>query len=99
MFGVKVTSLRKRLDNVLNQLSQMETAPDDEAAGNVAAQLSIIKDAFRESDSYPVCCFTYDANERILCDSNGPLGREEFMKKCRLCQAQIKEALSLLNSA
>ncbi|MCW3994680.1 MAG: hypothetical protein NWE98_00840 [Candidatus Bathyarchaeota archaeon] len=94
-----MTSLKKRLDNVLNQLSQMDAELDEQAADNVVAQLSIIKNAFRESDSCPVCCFSYDKNSRLLCDSNGPLGREEFMKKCRSCQAQIKEALSILQNA
>ena len=94
-----MTSLKKRLDNVLNELSTMDTEPDEEAAGNVVAELSIIKGAFKESDRYPVCCFTYDACSRIVCDICGPLASEAFMDKCRPCQAQIKEALSILQNA
>jgi len=77
----------------------MDTEPDLEASGNVAAQLSIIHSAFKESEDYPVCCFSYDAESRILCDSNGPLALAEFMKKCRVCQTQIKEALAQLRYA
>jgi len=95
--GEELTSIKKRLDYVLNQLSQMDSEPDQEASNNVVAELSIIKGAFKESDRYPVCCFKYDACSRIVCDVNGPLASEEFMKKCRQCQAQIKEALLILS--
>ena len=94
-----ITSLKKRLDYVLNELSNMDTEPDEETSNNVVTQLSIVKNAFKESENYPVCCFTYDAGSRIICDSCGPLANEEFMAKCRVCQAQIKEALSLLHNA
>ena len=94
-----MTSLKKRLDNVLNELSNMDTEPDEEASGNVVAELSIIKGAFKESERYPVCCFTYDAGSRIFCDTCGPLATEAFMEKCRACQAQIKEALAILQNA
>ena len=77
----------------------MDVEPDMEASSNVVTQLSIVKKAFKESEHYPVCCFTYDAGSRIVCDSCGPLATEEFMEKCRVCQAQIKEALSLLQNA
>lgn len=94
-----MTSLKKRLDNVLNELSAMDAELDEEASGNVAAELSIIKGAFKESQRYPVCCFTYDAGKRIVCDTCGPLAAEAFMEKCRACQAQIKKALSILDVA
>ncbi len=94
--GKGMTSLKRRLDYVLSQLSQMDIEPDEEASGSVAAQLSIVRGAFKESQSYPVCCFRYDDQSRIICDSCGPLTIGEFMKKCRVCQAQIKEALSVL---
>ena len=93
-----MTSIKKRLDYVLNELSNMGSEPDEEASKSVAAQLSIIKGAFKESERFPVCCFTYDACSRIVCDVNGPLASEEFMKKCRQCQAKIKEALLTLES-
>ena len=93
-----MTSIKKRLDYVLNELSVMDSEPDEEASGSVASQLSIIKGAFKESDQYPVCCFTYDAFRRIVCDACGPLSSEEFMKKCKQCQAQIKEALTVLSN-
>ncbi len=77
----------------------MDTEPDEETSGNVAAELSIIKGAFKESERYPVCCFTYDAASRIVCDTCGPLASDAFMEKCRACQAQIKEALAILQNA
>ena len=94
-----MTSLKKRLDNVLNELSRMDAEPDEETSNSVVAQLSIIKGAFKESERYPVCCFTYDSGSRIVCDTCGPLASEAFMEKCRACQAQIKEALSILQNA
>ena len=94
--GIGLTSIKKRLDYVLNELSVMDSEPNEQVSNNVAAELSIIKGAFRESDRFPVCCFTYDASSKIVCDVNGPLSSEEFMKKCRQCQAQIKLALTLL---
>lgn len=92
-----MTSIKKRLDYVLNELSVMNSEPNEEASSSVAAQLSIIKGAFKESDHYPVCCFNFDACYRIVCDVQGPLASEEFMKKCRACQAQIKQALAVLS--
>ncbi len=92
-----MTSIKKRLDYVLNELSTMPTEFDEETSGNVAAELSIIKSAFKESDRCPVCCFDYDSNFRIVCDVHGPLPSEEFMKKCKQCQAQIKQALTFLS--
>jgi hypothetical protein len=97
--GRGLSSLKKRLDNVLNELSNMDIEPDEEASGNVVAELSIIKGAFKESERYPVCCFTFDSSSRIVCDTCGPLPTESFMEKCRVCQAQIKEALSILKNA
>ncbi len=99
MSGVKgLTSIKKRLDHLLNQLSILGVEPDEEASSNAVAQLAIIAGAFKESAQFPVCCFSYDAQERILCDSNGPLGREQFMEKCAKCQAQIKMALEALQA-
>ncbi len=95
----RVTSLKKRLDYVLEALSALGTEPDGETADNIAAQLSIIEGAFRESADSPVCCFRLDAQSQFVCDCNGPLNRAEFMKKCRVCQAQIKQALSVLHFA
>lgn len=91
-----MTSLKKRLDHVLDQLSGLDAEPDEETAGNTTVQLSIIRGAFRESENYPICCFKYDTQARIICDTLGPLAIGEFMKKCRLCQTQIKEALKQL---
>lgn len=95
--GKVLTSIKKRLDYVLNELSNMDNEPDEQTSGNVVAELSIIKGAFKESDCSPVCCFTYDDCSRIVCDVNGPLSADEFMKKCRVCQAQIKQALLILS--
>jgi hypothetical protein len=75
--------MKKRLDYVLDQLSTMDAEPNMEASGSVAAQLSIIKGAFKESNKCPVCCFDYDSSARIICDVNGPLPTEEFMQKCK----------------
>ncbi len=91
--GTALTSVRKRLDKVLNELSTMTVEPDEKASGNVAAELKVIKAAFKESEHYPVCCFRYDAANRIVCDFAGPLALEQFMKKCRECQTHIRGAL------
>ncbi len=93
-----LTSIKKRLDHLLSQLSIMGIELDEEASGNAVAQLAIITGAFKESSQFPVCCFSYDNQARIRCDSNGPLGREEFMEKCAKCQAQIKAAIQNLKS-
>ena len=96
--GKGLTSLKKRLDHLLTELSCLGIEPNNEASNNVVAELSIIKGAFKESTRFPVCCFTYDANSRIGCDVNGPLKTEQFMDKCKLCQAQIKQALLKLRT-
>ncbi len=96
--GTTLTSIRKRLDHVLNKLSSIGTEPDEETASNLAAQLSIIKEAFKESENYPTCCFKYDAHQKVVCDVHGPLSMKEFMQKCRQCQAGIKNALTYLQA-
>jgi hypothetical protein len=93
-----VTSLKKRLDHLLNELSLMGLEIDEKSSSNVATQLAIINGAFKESSNYPVCCFRYDLNSRVICDVNGPLVMSQFMEKCRDCQAQIKEALQKLKT-
>ncbi|XHH08886.1 MAG: hypothetical protein ACFCUE_15180 [Candidatus Bathyarchaeia archaeon] len=95
-WGKGTTSIKRRLDHLIDQLSNMGAEPDLEASSNAAAQLSIICGAFKESSKYPVCCFTNDSQHRFCCDSIGPLTREAFMEKCVQCQAKIKTALSLL---
>jgi hypothetical protein len=74
----------------------MGIEPDEATSNNAVAQLAIISGAFKESTQFPVCCFIYDSQMRIVCDSFGPLMHEAFMEKCVKCQAQIKTALSLL---
>ena len=51
----------------------MDTEPDAEAAGGVAAELAIVKRVFRESDRCPVCCFAEDASMQLACDVCGPI--------------------------
>jgi hypothetical protein len=94
--GEGFTSIKKRLDNVLDVLSSLGVEPNEHASSNVAAQLAVIKGAFKESKKVPVCCFSYDDCSRILCDVHGPLEAEQFMVKCRKCQAQIKQTLRIL---
>lgn len=74
----------------------MGTQPDEKVSGNIAVELAIIKGAFKESSQFPVCCFTSCADDKIFCDMIGPFVIEEFMDKCRMCQAQIKTALMAL---
>ena len=76
----------------------MGTEPEIENANNVAAQLAIIKNAFKESETSPTCCFKYDANHNLLCDVIGPLNAEQFMKECRNCQSTIKNTLAHLQT-
>ena len=93
-----MTSVKKRLDYVLNELSAMGTEPDEKTSGNVVTQLAVIKSVFKESKNYPMCCFRYDADAKVICDVNGPLTMEEFMEKCRQCQATMKEVLVKLQT-
>jgi len=76
----------------------LNEADKGEISLGAKAQLSIIKDAFRESQTAPVCCFSIDNSQRILCDTHGPLKSEQFMEKCRICQTQIKKALAKLQT-
>ncbi len=88
-----MTSVKKRLDHVLNELDAMGTEVDEQAAKNVIAELAVIRGAYRETKCAPMCCFSYDAERKLLCDIAGPLEQKQFMEKCRECQAQIKNVL------
>lgn len=88
-----MTSVRKRLDHVLLELDSMSIEADEEASGNVIAELKVIEGAYRETKNAPMCCFDYDGEHRIVCDIAGPLEHERFMEKCRQCQAQIGQML------
>ncbi len=94
-----MTSVRKRLDHVVDELNGMGTEPDEEASDNVIAELSVITAAYKESKSVPMCCFKYDVNSNVLCDVAGPLALEQFMEKCKQCQAQIKNVLVNLKTS
>ena len=92
-FGKKrLTSLKKRLDYILNQPEKTS----GQNADNIKLQLAIIKDAFKESQHYPICCVLHDNQGKISCDTQGPLDLADFMIKCRQCQKQIKQALQTL---
>ena len=93
-----MTSVRKRLDNVLKELDAMSNEPDDVAARNVMAQLWVVRSAFRETEKSPMCCHRNNSNDQVTCDTAGPLDMKQFMKKCRQCQAQIKHVLTNLEA-
>ena len=93
-----MTSVKKRLDHVLNELDIMGTEINENAAKNVIAELLVINGAYKETKQAPMCCFRYDANSKIFCDVTGPLEHMEFMEKCKQCQAQIKTVLVNLNT-
>ncbi len=93
-----MTSLKKRLDNILNELGLLGSEPDEKASCNIVAELSVVKEAFKESANFPVCCFRYDAESKVVCDVEGPLDLDEFMAKCKQCQAGIKKLLSCLKT-
>jgi hypothetical protein len=88
-----MTSVRKRLDNVLKELDAMDTRLDEEAVRNVMVQLWVVRSAFRETEKSPMCCYRYNLEAQVTCDTTGPLELEQFMKKCRQCQTQIKRVL------
>jgi hypothetical protein len=96
--GDTVTSVKRRLDHVLNELDTIGTESDEVTAKNVIAELKVIKSAYKETKHAPMCCFRYDAQQRIVCDVTGPLDHEQFMEKCKQCQAQIKKVLINLNT-
>jgi hypothetical protein len=88
-----MTSVKKRLDHVLNELDSMGTTPDDAAANNVLAELAVIHGAYRETVRVPMCCFRCDTENKIACDVIGPLDKATFMEKCKRCQIEIKTML------
>jgi hypothetical protein len=91
-----LTSVKKRLDHVINELDTMGTELDEQTTKNVMAELAVIKGAYKETKYAPMCCFRYDADQKILCDIAGPLEHELFMEKCKKCQAHIKDVLATL---
>jgi hypothetical protein len=88
-----MTSVKKRLDHVLNEIDSMGTKPNMVAAKNVVAELKVIKGAYHETNRAPMCCFRCDNENNLACDFVGPLDKEHFMEKCRQCQTQIKTVL------
>jgi hypothetical protein len=68
---IKLTSLRKRLENVLTEIS-------------------IIRDALRESG--PPCCLKF-FGKMISCDWIGPLEEKEFLRECKKCREEIKRII------
>jgi hypothetical protein len=90
---IDMTSVKKRIDHVLNELDSMGTNPETDAPTNVIAELTVIKGAYRETKLAPMCCFRFDADNKILCDVIGPLEKEQFMEKCKQCQSKIKNVL------
>ncbi len=91
-----MTSIKKRLDNVLNELDCIGIELDEEKAKNIMAQLRIVKGAYRQTQNAPMCCFHYDADQKLCCDMIGPLEKEAFMQECKACQAHIRDVLANL---
>ena len=93
-----MTSVKRRLDHVIDELEKMGIEIDDETPKNVIAELSVIKGAYKETIHAPMCCFRYDSQRRIHCDVAGPLEHKQFMEKCKECQAYIRILLTKLNT-
>ncbi|MCW4010545.1 MAG: hypothetical protein NWF05_07995 [Candidatus Bathyarchaeota archaeon] len=93
-----MTSVRKRLNHVLYELEYMGTETDEEKAKNVITELKVINGAYKETKHAPMCCFNYEGEQKIVCDIVGPLEHEQFMEKCRECQAQMKTVLANLKT-
>jgi hypothetical protein len=75
-----MTSLRKRLENVL-------------------AELENIKNALAILSSNPPCCWTLSEEGLISCDYLGPLPKEDFLKECEKCRAEIERIVKNLVAA
>ena len=73
-----MTSLKRRLDNVL-------------------AELAIIQEGLEASNHYSSCCLTIHDDNKISCDTTGPLPKEEFLKECQKCKDKIEKILACLN--
>jgi hypothetical protein len=93
-----VTSVRKRLDHVIEELSNLGSEPNEETANNIATEIEVIKGQYKDSERVPMCCFRFDSKQRVLCDAQGPLELNEFMTGCRNCQEKIKTVLSKLKT-
>ena len=74
----------------------MGVEQDDEKAANAIAELKVISGAYRETKQAPMCCFRCDSQRRLICDAEGPLIHELFMKNCLRCQSEMKDVLDLL---
>jgi len=94
----KLTSVRKRLDHVLNELDLLSSEPNEKTVNNIIVELAIIKKAYKTSQQVPMCCFRYDTDRRVVCDVVGPLSSEQFMQECKRCQVQIKTLLAELKT-
>ncbi|MFQ6074022.1 MAG: hypothetical protein ACE5KC_02270 [Candidatus Bathyarchaeia archaeon] len=73
-----MTSLRKRLDNILYELT-------------------VIREALKESSRYPPCCLAIHNDGKVSCDVAGPLPEDEFLKECEKCRARIKNLMSQID--
>jgi hypothetical protein len=64
---------------------------------NIFYELTVLRQALKESSHYPPCCLRIHQNGKISCDVIGPLPEKEFLKECKKCRAQIKKLISQIN--
>jgi len=63
---------------------------------NVIRELTIIKEIIDidKNSKSPPCDLTFMDGNLIKCESLGPLPKEEFLKKCKLCLDRIKSCFA-----
>jgi hypothetical protein len=60
-------------------------------------ELTVLREALKESSHYPPCCLKIHNDGKISCDVTGPLPEKEFLKECEKCRAHIKKLMTQIN--
>jgi hypothetical protein len=64
---------------------------------NILSELTILREALKESGLYPPCCLRIYKDGKISCDVMGPLPEKEFLKECSKCRGTIERLLSQIS--
>jgi hypothetical protein len=57
-------------------------------------KLIAIRDKLQSCFEHPPCCLTIDKNNRMSCDTLGPMPEKAFLLHCKECREKMEEQLA-----
>jgi hypothetical protein len=63
---------------------------------NALLRIGVIREKLHNCNEYPPCCLIFHTDNRISCDTLGPMPEEAFLTHCESCRATMKELVDYI---